>query len=171
VIFATCGSSHIPFERMMRALAELPGDEMEIQHGPATPPACARAVAFLPFDQVVRRIERAEVVVSHAGVGSILCAVRAGHTPVIFPRLRRYSETVDDHQAELAEALAESGIVIVAEGPEDLAAAVASVPGRRSSNTGSPGGAQELNAAVHAAIRDKSSRRFSILRRRALRSA
>ena len=114
VIFATCGSSHFRFDRMMKALATLPIADLHIQHGPAEPPACARAYRYLSFESIVERIEAADVVVSHAGVGSILCAIRAGHTPVIFPRLRRYSETVDDHQAELAEALAIRGNVLIA---------------------------------------------------------
>jgi UDP-N-acetylglucosamine transferase subunit ALG13 len=130
MIFVTCGSSHFQFERMMRALDALPGDDLHVQHGPAVPPLCAEAYPYLPFDDIVDKIKAADVVISHAGVGSILCAIRAGHTPIIFPRLKRYHETVDDHQAELAEALAERGTAIVAWTPEDIPAAVAAVPPR-----------------------------------------
>ena len=114
MIFATCGSSHFRFDRMMEALAALPPHDLYVQHGPAEPPPHARAVEFLPFEKIVDNIARADVVISHAGVGSILCAIRAGHTPVIFPRLKRYNETVDDHQAELAQALSEQGSAVVA---------------------------------------------------------
>ena len=34
VIFVTCGSSPIRFERMMQALEALPADELIVQHGP-----------------------------------------------------------------------------------------------------------------------------------------
>ena len=130
MIFATCGSSPVPFDRMMQALAELPAGELHVQHGPAAPPPCAGAYDFLPFHRMVELIERADVVVSHAGVGSIICALRAGHTPIVFPRLKRHSETVDDHQAELAEALVDRGNVVVAWTPEDLVAAVAAATPR-----------------------------------------
>lgn len=130
MIFATCGSSHFRFDRMMEALCALPASELYVQHGPADPPPGARAVPFLPFDVLVDNIAEAEVIVSHAGVGSILCAIRAGHTPVIFPRLKRYHETVDNHQAELAKVLAEQGSAIVAWSGAELAAAVAAVPPR-----------------------------------------
>jgi UDP-N-acetylglucosamine transferase subunit ALG13 len=130
VIFATCGSSHFRFDRMMEALGALTADDLYVQHGPADPPPGARAVPFLPFDTLVDNITQADVVISHAGVGSILCAIRVGHTPVIFPRLKRFGETVDDHQAELAEALAAQGSAVVAWNGEDLAAAVARVPPR-----------------------------------------
>lgn len=131
MIFATCGSSHFRFDRMMQALAALSSEQLCVQHGPAEPPPCVSAYAYLPFDKIVENIERADVVVSHAGVGSILCAVQAGHTPVIFPRLKRYSETVDDHQAEFAEALASRGVAVVARTSSELLAAIATVPKRR----------------------------------------
>lgn len=149
MIFATCGSSPAPFDRMMRALAALPGDDLHVQHGPNTPPPCARADAFVPFGRMVELIEAADAVVSHAGVGSIMCALRAGHVPIVFPRLRRYGETVDDHQAELAEALERRGNVIVVWSPEELADAVASLPPRGLARALD---AEQLGSAVRAAI-------------------
>lgn len=150
MIFATCGSSPVRFDRMMEALAALPPDDLHVQHGPATPPPCARSDDFVPFGRMVELIESADVVVSHAGVGSIICALRAGHVPIVFPRLKRYAETVDDHQAELAHALEQRGNVVVVWTPEDLADAVASVPPRGRSRVL---GAEKLGAAVRAAIR------------------
>jgi UDP-N-acetylglucosamine transferase subunit ALG13 len=149
VIFATCGSSHLPFERFMRALAAVPADELIVQHGPATPPPAARTVAFLPYAEVLKLIEESEVVVSHAGVGSIICAVRAGHTPIVFPRLVRYGETVDDHQVELARALEQRGTVRVATDPEQLSAAIRVLPPR---GVSAPSDTVRLNTAVRAAI-------------------
>jgi UDP-N-acetylglucosamine transferase subunit ALG13 len=149
VIFATCGSSHLPFHRMMEALAACDAAELYVQHGPAAPPPGVVAEPYLSFAEVVQRIEGARVVVSHAGVGSILCALRAGHTPIVFPRLKRFAETVDDHQAELARALAERGTVIAAWSPEELAAAVESAPPKRAA---AEAGSDALHTAVHAAI-------------------
>lgn len=150
MIFATCGSSPAPFSRMMEALSALPSGELYAQHGPAAAPPCAGAYAFLPFNRMVELIERADVVVSHAGVGSIICALRAGHVPIVFPRLKRYGETVDDHQAELAEALQRRGNVCVVWTADELVAAVASVPPR---GVAHQLGAELLCGAVSAAIR------------------
>jgi UDP-N-acetylglucosamine transferase subunit ALG13 len=153
VIFVTCGSTILGFDRMMSALTALPAADLHVQHGTAEPPACAQAYAFLPFWTILQKMQEADVVVSHAGVGSIMCAVRAGHTPVIFPRLKRYSETVDDHQAELATALAKRGTAVVAWSADDLASAVASVPARRPATDTS---ATRLATAVRAAVRGES---------------
>jgi UDP-N-acetylglucosamine transferase subunit ALG13 len=132
VIFATVGSTQIPFERLVRALERLPGEQLIAQHGPVPPPAgAAGSRAFMQFPEVIESMERADVVVCHAGAGSILCALRAGHTPVVVPRLKRYEETVDDHQVELARALAADGKVIAVEELGLLSEAVARAPRRR----------------------------------------
>ena len=152
MIFATCGSSHLPFSRMMRALEVLPAADLHVQYGPAAPPPCAWAETYLPFDAMVAKIAEADVVVSHAGVGSLMCSLRAGHVPIIFPRLVRYAETVDDHQAELAQALAERGTVMLAWTPEELLDAIAIAPRRAATRVLS---AERLSAAVRAAIHDE----------------
>lgn len=155
MIFATCGSSPFQFDRMMRALEALPAADLCVQHGPSPAPPCAEAYPFLPFGRMVELMHETDIVVSHAGVGSIMCALQAGHVPVVFPRLKRYSETVDDHQAELASALAERGTVIVATTPEELVRAVQSVPPRADSGAFPAAG---LRQAVHAAIRGERYR-------------
>jgi len=133
VIFATVGSTQIPFRRFMRALESLPGERLFVQHGPVDPPpGAARANAFMQFPEMIESMEAAEVVVCHAGAGSVLCALRAGHTPVVVPRLKRYQETVDDHQVEFSRALAAEGKVIAIEDLSELGAAVAAAPRRRS---------------------------------------
>jgi UDP-N-acetylglucosamine transferase subunit ALG13 len=132
VIFATVGSTQFPFERMIRALDRLPGEQLSVQHGPVSPPlGAAQARDFMEFPEVVEQMEAADVVICHAGAGSILCAFRAGHRPVVVPRLARFSETVDDHQLELTRALAADGRVIAVEDLATLPEAVASAPPRR----------------------------------------
>lgn len=130
MIFATVGSTQIPFARLVRALDRLPGDaQLLVQHGPVPPPpGVTEARDFMEFPEVVERMQAADVVICHAGAGSILCAFRAGHTPVVVPRLERYGEAVDDHQLELARALAADGRVIALEDLSRLPEAIAAAP-------------------------------------------
>jgi UDP-N-acetylglucosamine transferase subunit ALG13 len=132
VIFATVGSHPTyRFERFLRALESLEGEEIVVQHGPGEPPAnAARAVPWMTFAEIVDHMERASHVVSHAGVGTILCAVRAEQVPIVFPRLQRYGETVDDHQLELGRRLTADGQVVLVEDESELAAAVGCSPRR-----------------------------------------
>jgi UDP-N-acetylglucosamine transferase subunit ALG13 len=133
VIFITVGASPFPFDRMLRAVARLPGQRLFVQHGPGEPPVdAARTVDFLSFAELIEAVDAADVVVSHAGAGTIICALQAGHTPVLVPRLQRYGETVDDHQLELARALEAQSRVVVAWDSDRIAEAVAAAPARRS---------------------------------------
>lgn len=151
MIFATVGSHpSFRFERLLRGLESLPGDDLVVQYGPGRPPTNAReAVRWMPFDLMLERISRASRVVSHAGVGTLLCAIDAGHVPVVLPRMRRYGETVDDHQLELARALGDAGRVVLVEDAAWLAGAVATAPARGSAQDAR---GAELIAAVRAEL-------------------
>jgi UDP-N-acetylglucosamine--N-acetylmuramyl-(pentapeptide) pyrophosphoryl-undecaprenol N-acetylglucosamine transferase len=70
------------------------------------------ALAFMPESELRGRVEAADVVVSHAGIGSALMAFDSGRLPVLVPRLRRHGEHVDDHQEEVADELARRGLAI-----------------------------------------------------------
>jgi UDP-N-acetylglucosamine transferase subunit ALG13 len=157
VIFATVGSTQIPFERLVRALEGLPGDRLYAQHGPVPAPAGAMwSQPFMQFPEVLESMRRAEAVVCHAGAGSILCALREGHTPIVVPRLKRYAETVDDHQVEFAEALAAEGSVIAVDDLGRLAEAVASAPPRQAPEQA---GILPIQAAVRDALQAPRGRR------------
>ena len=80
----------------------------------------------------------ADKVVTHAGVGSILCADREGHVPLVVPRRHDLGEHVDDHQLELARALADArqrdrGREHRASWPQPLARSAVAAGGRRRS--------------------------------------
>lgn len=133
MIFVTVGTHHQPFERLLRALDALDTSQMVVQHGPGRPPSgVARAEAFMPFDDMLTAFREAETVITHAGVGSILCATREGHTPLVVPRRRDLGEHVDDHQAELTRALEARGSVVAVWQTHALAELIANAPPRRS---------------------------------------
>jgi UDP-N-acetylglucosamine transferase subunit ALG13 len=77
-------------------------------------------IAFLEMQEYVRRVTEAELLIMHAGAGSVIHAIQAGKVPVIMPRCVHYGEHVNDHQVEFAEALAATGKVVVANGKDDL---------------------------------------------------
>lgn len=131
MIFVTVGTHGDPFERLLNALAPLDPETLVVQYGPGQPPpGVARAEAFMPFDRMLECFRQAEKVITHAGVGSILCASREGHTPLVVPRRRDLGEHVDEHQAELSRALAETGAVRAVWDTAELAADLAATPAR-----------------------------------------
>lgn len=121
---------------MLDAVALLAGgEEVVVQYGPGEPPpGVARAEAFMPFDRMLACYREASAVLTHAGVGSILCARREGHTPLVFPRQHALGEHVDDHQAELTRALERRGSVVAVWDAPELPALLAALPPRRAAS-------------------------------------
>jgi beta-1,4-N-acetylglucosaminyltransferase len=129
VIFVTVGTNEAAFDRLIVALDRIPpGEEVFAQCGSsAHRPARATCVDFLPFEELTDLVRRARIVVTHAGAGSTMVALANGKQPIVVPRLRRYGEAVDDHQLHFARRLAESGLVTMAEDPDNLVDALRTV--------------------------------------------
>jgi UDP-N-acetylglucosamine transferase subunit ALG13 len=119
MIFVTVGTNEAPFDRLVRAVDGIGGDEPVVcQYGSSSErPARASCVEFLPFEEIVDHVRRARVVVTHAGVGSMLVAFACAKVPIVVPRLRAHGEAVDDHQLVLAKRLAAQGAVRLLEEP------------------------------------------------------
>jgi UDP-N-acetylglucosamine transferase subunit ALG13 len=69
-------------------------------------------------------VSEAEVVILHAGAGSLIHALGAGKAPVIMARRAELGEHVDDHQVEFARELALTGRVVVLAHSAELWAAI-----------------------------------------------
>jgi UDP-N-acetylglucosamine transferase subunit ALG13 len=136
LIFVTVGTHYQPFDRLLDGLAALAGEELVVQYGTGeAPTAAARAEAFMPFDEMVDCFREAEKVITHAGVGSIICARREGHVPLVVPRRADLGEHVDEHQVELTEALTRRESVIGVLDTQDLPTALSEAPSRGAPNS------------------------------------
>ena len=129
--FVTVGNATQPFDRLLRAISDMTVDlpaPIVVQRGSSTMshPAWDRR-DFVGMDDFERLITESRILIMHAGAGSVIHAVRAGRVPVVMPRRARYSEHVDDHQMEFAQALASTGHVMLAGEPAELRSAVRSV--------------------------------------------
>jgi UDP-N-acetylglucosamine transferase subunit ALG13 len=69
------------------------------------------------MDELGRLVREARTVVTHGGVGSILFCLDNGKRPIVVPRLRRFAETVDDHQLESARRFSDAGLVTLVDDP------------------------------------------------------
>src|SRR3989344_4545970 len=69
---------------------------------------------FLAEKEFEEKISWADVVVSHGGAGTIISALRKNKKLVIVPRLKKFGEHTNDHQLDLAEALAGQGKALAA---------------------------------------------------------
>ena len=128
MIFVTVGTNEAPFDRLLRAVGALSTDEeLVVQHGSSAvvPANAARTFDFLLFDDLVREMRASRVVVTHAGIGSIMTALSCGRRPVVAARLVAHREAVDDHQLPVARRLEQAGLVTLVEDLSLLEEAVA----------------------------------------------
>ena len=126
--FVTIGNATQPFGRLLDAVTAYAKEwpqPVTVQHG-NTPFNSAHCVsrAFLEMSEFSELVEQSRLLIMHAGAGSLLHAIRVGKVPVVMPRRTKYGEIIDDHQLEFAKALADMGMVILAEEPRDLPQAV-----------------------------------------------
>lgn len=126
MIFATVGTNEARFDRLLEGLDGLGlAEELVVQHGPSpVRPDGARCVEFMPFEEISDCMRQARVVVTHAGVGSVMTALLCGKRPVVVPRLRRHGEAVDDHQLAFGRHLAGAGLAVLVEDPRDIVRAL-----------------------------------------------
>jgi UDP-N-acetylglucosamine--N-acetylmuramyl-(pentapeptide) pyrophosphoryl-undecaprenol N-acetylglucosamine transferase len=117
-VLVSLGTHDYPFDGLVERLqAILPTAELTWQLGSTEPSSNlgGRIVRHLPAQELAKVAQEADVVVGHAGVGLALTALNAGHVPVLVPRRRARKEHTDDHQVQLAGALAGRGLAVCSE--------------------------------------------------------
>lgn len=68
----------------------------------------------MPADEFARAAKKADIVVTHAGVGTVMQLLELGKSPVVVPREKSRGEHVDDHQFQISELLVERNLAVVA---------------------------------------------------------
>lgn len=126
--FLTVGNATQSFGRLVHAVVALAPtlpQPVIIQHG-ATPITatncdCRPYVSMTDFEMLVAN---AQLLILHAGAGSVIHAVRAGKLPIVMPRRPVFGEHVDDHQMEFAIELERAGKIVLVREPVELTAAI-----------------------------------------------
>ncbi len=107
-IFVTVGSTY-PFDRLIKEMDIIGKNkkyEIFAQIGESN--YIPKNIAFekiLSYDKAQEKIKWADLVISHAGVGSIIDILAANKKLILFPRLKEHGEAVDNHQLEICQAL------------------------------------------------------------------
>jgi len=129
VIFVTIGSM-FPFDRLIQRMDEWaqahPEAELLAQIGDG-----AYAPTHMPWvrrlDQVdfARKVAEADLVVAHAGMGSVITASQFRKPIVMLPRLKEWDEHTTDHQIATANWLRDKPGVYIADADADLGPRIA----------------------------------------------
>ncbi len=105
MIYVTVGNHDQPFDRLIIAMdsifrkLEEPAIMQTGVSGYA--PGHAKSRNFFSYDTAEELIKTADIVVAHAGIGTMISARRWGTPLVVCPRRKMYSEHFNDHQMEI----------------------------------------------------------------------
>lgn len=115
MIFVCVGSREYPFERLIRAVDELVADSTitdtvigQIGNTEYTPKHF-QWFRYIDRDAFEKYQKEADLIISHAGAGALVSALKLNKTVLSIPRLEKYGEHVDDHQTQISGALARAG--------------------------------------------------------------
>ena len=67
---------------------------------------------LIPREEFKEYQEKANIIITHGGVGSIISSIEKGKKVIAVPRLHKYQEHVNDHQKDIVEMFNKKGYII-----------------------------------------------------------
>jgi UDP-N-acetylglucosamine transferase subunit ALG13 len=132
MIYATVGTMFLDFPRLIHALdaiAESTGERVLVQTGLCTTiPAHCEHFDFKSREDVVALQRDARVIVCHAGIGTVVEALRSRRPVAVVPRRLEFKEHLTNHQFDLAEMVERRGWARMILDIDELADACANPP-------------------------------------------
>lgn len=124
MIFVTVGTLHFEFIRLIKKMDDIAGkiDEKVIMQIGFTnyEPINAEWFKFKDINSIMKYYEKSDVIVAHAGAGTLLDSLSFKKPIVAVPRRKKYGEHIDDQQLELTDVLEKSGKVFAVFDIENL---------------------------------------------------
>lgn len=127
MIFVTVGTHEQPFNRLVEYIDNLKREdyikeEVIIQVGYSTyEPKFCRWEKFFPYQQMIKLVNDARIVITHGGPSSFIMPLQIGKVPIVVPRRYDFNEHVNDHQVTFCNVIAQRlGNIIVVENIETL---------------------------------------------------
>ncbi len=75
---------------------------------------------FISYEEMNKLLDKASLVITHGGTGSVLMPLKMGKKVIAVPRLKKYMEHVDDHQTQLVDIFEEEGYILVCNDHDDI---------------------------------------------------
>lgn len=115
MIFVCVGSREYQFNRLLKKLDELVSegiieDKIVAQIGQSQyEPQNYEWHRFLDRDVFKNYQMESDLIISHAGTGALIGALKLEKQVISVPRLAKFDEHIDDHQTQISTALTEGG--------------------------------------------------------------
>ena len=126
MIFVTVGTQDVPFDRLIKAVEKeiTKGnikEEVIVQCG------CTKIISdkmkmvkYLSIDEFKDTVKKANLIIAHGGVGTIIDSLNANKVVIVCPRLAKYKEHTNDHQLQIVNKFSDLGYIIPLKDPNKL---------------------------------------------------
>jgi beta-1,4-N-acetylglucosaminyltransferase len=106
MIFVTVGYSTWDFTRLVKAMdliAKIITEDIIVQVGNTSyTPKNVKYFKFNSQEEIDYLYNEARLIVSHAGIGTLINSIKHKKPIIVMPRMKQYNEHLDDHQVEIA---------------------------------------------------------------------
>lgn len=119
MIFVALGTQKFQLNRLLKLIDSLIEtkqikDEVFAQIGNSDyHPVNYKYSDFLNPKDFEEYISKCDLLITHSGVGTIVCGLKNKKPVIVFPRLAKFCEHVDDHQLQIAEAFSSQNYVLL----------------------------------------------------------
>lgn len=120
MIFVTLGTSDYPFTRLLKQIDDLIENNIikniTVQCGNEDyQPKNFTIIKNLDKKEFNEYLKKAEVVITHGGVGTIIDCIKMGKKVIAFPRNTEYGEAKNNHQEQIINNLKNTGSILTGE--------------------------------------------------------
>lgn len=114
MILVTLGTQKQQFTRLLNYIESLDiKDEIIVQAGHTKYKSKKmRIFDFVDYEKMAEYVDKANIIITHGGTGSITGPLKKGKTVIACPRKSVYCEHVDDHQEQIVNIFYEEGYIL-----------------------------------------------------------
>lgn len=161
MIFVCTGSRDYQFNRLIEELDRLVvageiSEDIFAQIGDSNPPKHFAYERFVDRDRFAQLQRDADLIISHAGTGALIGALKLGKRVIAVPRLAKYGEHIDDHQTQIASVLTQEGYLSQILDMSDLKDAI--VYSMNKSSTKKYQKKQEIQEIIRSFLKEAANR-------------
>lgn len=134
MILVTVGTQNIPFNRLIEYIyildkeKVLNSEKIIVQYGLSDISMLKKQglnntyelYDYMKLEDMEKYSKEAKYIITHAGVGSIMEGLSNLKPTIVIPRLKKFSEHVNDHQLEIANQFANEKKILLANNIDEL---------------------------------------------------
>ena len=117
MILVMVGTQNNNFDRLLKAIQKnvdegVIKDEVVVQAGfTKFSSKNIKVFKFIDKEEFSKLQDKADIIITHGGVGSIISSLKKQKKVLVVPRLKKYNEHVNNHQLQIARKFGQDGYV------------------------------------------------------------